>query len=298
MDKPVISVIIPTYNEEEYLPKLLDCLRSQSFKDFEIIVADNDSKDATAEIARSYGARVTSGGMPAEGRNRGASAGRGDYLFFFDADVKIAKDFLRNALKEMEERDAELATCETVPLSNLALDKFMHRVANFFVKINLEKDPHAPGFCILVSRRVFETVGGFDEGLKLAEDHDFVKRAAYHAPLVFLEKVRVTVSVRRYRKEGRLDYMKKTVQISLHRARHGEITDDTFEYAFGDFEEIDEGRLRKLERQINKLDRAIMKFRKRNLRAISENKRPEILEKFRDRIDEVADNVSSLFRNS
>ncbi|MFP4430099.1 MAG: glycosyltransferase [Spirochaetota bacterium] len=298
MSNPEISVIVPTYNEAEYLPKLLDCLKAQTLRSFEIIVADNASDDGTREIATSYGARLAPGGLPPEGRNRGAAEAKGDYFFFFDADVKFSKHFLKQALGEMKKRNAELATCETVPLSNLHLDRFMHSFANFFVKLNLERDPHAPGFCIMVSRRVFEAVGGFDESLKLAEDHDFVKRAAEHVPLVFLEKVRVTVSVRRYRKEGRLDYMRKVVQIARHRARHGEVTDDTFDYAFGDFDTVDETRLRKLEKQINKLDKAIMKFRKRNLRPLANNEEPEVVTQFKDQIDKLFANVSSLFKSS
>lgn len=296
MDRPEISVIIPTYNEAEYLPKLLDCLAAQTFDNFEIIVADNDSDDGTRAIVESYGAQVAPGGMPSEGRNRGAAEAKGDYFFFFDADVKISKHFLKRALKEMKKQEAELATCETVPLSNLALDRFMHKVANFFVRINLESDPHAPGFCIFVSRRVFEAVGGFDESLKLAEDHDFVKRASEHARLVFLESVRVTVSVRRYRKEGRLDYMRKVVQITLHRARHGEIREDTFDYDFGDFESVDESQLRKVEKQINKLDKAVMKFRKRNLRPLMNNGEPQVVTKFKDRLDELGANINALFK--
>lgn len=298
MSRPEISVIVPTYNEAEYLPKLLECLKVQTFQNFEIVVADNDSDDGTREIATSYGARLAPGGLPPEGRNRGAAEAKGEYFFFFDADVKFSKHFLKRALGEIKKREAELATCETVPLSNLHLDRFMHSVANFFVKLNLESDPHAPGFCIMVSRRVFDAVGGFDESLKLAEDHDFVKRASEHARLVFLEKVRVTVSVRRYRKEGRLDYMRKVVQITLHRARHGEVIDDTFEYDFGDFDTVDETKLRKLEKQINKLDKAIMKFRKRNLRPLANNEEPEIVARFKDRIDEVLANLSSLFKRS
>ena len=295
MATPTISVVIPSYNESEYLPKLLECLKLQTFRDFEIIVADNNSDDGTPDIARSFGARVVAGGMPAEGRNHGAKASKGEYIFFFDSDVKIAQGFLKNALKEMQARKAELATCATFPLSNLSLDRFMHTVANFFVKINLENDPHAPGFCILVSRRVFDAVGGFNEKLTLAEDHDFVKRAAKHAPLVFLENVHLLVSVRRYRKEGRLDYMKKVVQITAYRMRHGEISDDTFEYKFGDFKHADESHLRNLEEQINKLDQAVMKFRKRNLYPMAHGDEPELVTKAKKQIHELNERILALF---
>ena len=295
MATPTISVVIPSYNEAEYLPKLLECLKVQTFQGFEIVVADNNSDDGTQDIARSYGARVVAGGMPAEGRNRGAAVAKGEFVFFFDADVKIAKGFLKSALKEMRARKAELATCETFPLSNLSLDRFMHTVANFFVKINLENDPHAPGFCILVSKRVYDAVGGFNEKLTLAEDHDFVKRASEHAPLVFLEKVHLLVSVRRYRKEGRLDYMKKVVQVTAHRMLYGEISDDTFEYKFGDFENADESQLRKLERQINKLDKRVMKFRKRNLYPMTHGEEPEFVTKAKKQIHELNEKILKLY---
>ncbi|MFW6364135.1 MAG: glycosyltransferase [Spirochaeta sp.] len=268
MPNPTVSVIIPTYNESEYLPKLLHCLEEQTFRDFEIIVADNESTDGTADVARSFGAQVVPGGMPAAGRNNGASAAAGEYLFFFDADVKFARNFLENAVQELRDRDEEVATCETVPLSNLALDRFMHQIANYYVKSNLEKNPQAPGFCIMISRRIFEAIGGFDESLSLAEDHDLVARASRHKPLVFLESVRVMVSVRRYRKEGRLDYMLKVVKVTLYRQLHGNIRDDVFEYEFGDFKHVNSSSLRKIEHQINKLDMALKKAKKRTIRPL------------------------------
>ena len=55
---PSITVVIPAYNEEQFLPKCLDSLQNQTFKDFEIIVVDNNSTDKTAEIAKKYQATV------------------------------------------------------------------------------------------------------------------------------------------------------------------------------------------------------------------------------------------------
>jgi glycosyltransferase involved in cell wall biosynthesis len=66
------SIIIPTLNEEVLLPNLLRDLQAQTFRDFEVIVADAGSKDGTVDLAQSLGARVVPGGMPAVGRNRGA----------------------------------------------------------------------------------------------------------------------------------------------------------------------------------------------------------------------------------
>ena len=74
----ILSIIIPTYNEEEYLPVLLDSIKSQSFDDYEIIVADANSTDKTREIAESYGCIVVAGGLPAVGRNNGAKIAKGE----------------------------------------------------------------------------------------------------------------------------------------------------------------------------------------------------------------------------
>ena len=78
-----LSIIIPTYNEEEYLHKLLDSIKSQSFSDYEIIVADANSKDNTREIAISYGCKVVNGGLPAIGRNNGAKVAEGRLFTIF-----------------------------------------------------------------------------------------------------------------------------------------------------------------------------------------------------------------------
>ena len=83
----MLSIVIPTYNEEEYLPRLLASIRSQRFEGYEIVVADARSTDRTRQIAERFGARVVEGGMPGPGRNLGAVAAKGDLLLFLDADV-------------------------------------------------------------------------------------------------------------------------------------------------------------------------------------------------------------------
>ena len=82
-----LSIIIPTYNEENYLPLLLKSIQAQNFSDYEIIIADAGSQDRTREIARDADCRVVDGGLPAVGRNRGAESAQGEYLLFLDADV-------------------------------------------------------------------------------------------------------------------------------------------------------------------------------------------------------------------
>jgi glycosyltransferase involved in cell wall biosynthesis len=230
-----VSVIIPAFNEEAFLPGLLDDLRQQTFSQYEVIVADAGSSDHTWEIARAHGARVVAGGPPAAGRNNGARAAQGDFLFFLDADVRVPATFLQDAYSEIEERYLDLATCEVAPLSEHPVDQLLHDFANVAIKLGQFSEPHAPGFCILVSRRLFKRVGGFDESLRMAEDHDFVKRASQFRPLRVLKSTHVTVSVRRFEKEGRARLVNKYLAVELHRVFLGEIKNEIFEYEFGNF---------------------------------------------------------------
>ena len=236
-----VSIIIPALNEEKTLPVLLDSIRVQDFGDYEVIVADAGSKDRTREIAAEYGCRVVDGGLPAVGRNAGAAAAKGEFLFFLDADVVLPHGFVRNVYDEMQDRYFDLATCEIRPLSNYRLDQVLHRMINLAVFLNLRIDPKAFGFCIFVTRRLFHRVGGFDETIYVAEDNDFVKRAAQFRSLHFLGSAYIIVSIRRFEKEGRFAYMKKGVKLNLYRAFRGEIrSDEVVKYEFDNFDKPDD----------------------------------------------------------
>ena len=233
-----LSIIIPTKNEEELLPRLLESITSQDFSDYEVIVADADSTDRTREIAADGGARVVDGGMPGVGRNNGARASSGDFLVFLDADVIIPEHFLKNLYNEMQERFIDVATCSIKPISNIQLDRIIHKLINLTILANLRVDPKAFGFCIFISRRLFDRVGGFDETIKVAEDNDLVKRASEYRPLRFINSTYIHVSVRRFEKEGRLAYMAKGIGLNVYRIFKGEIRydNDVVTYDFGGYD--------------------------------------------------------------
>jgi glycosyltransferase involved in cell wall biosynthesis len=218
-----VSIIIPTLNEEKMLPRLLESIKTQDFDDYEVIVSDAQSKDSTREIAGQHGCRIVDGGLPAVGRNAGAAVAQGDFLFFLDADVVIPQGFIRNVYDEMQDRYYDLATCEIRPLSDYRLDRVLHRMINLAVILNLRMDPKACGFCIFVTRRLFDRIGGFDETIYVAEDNDFVKRAAEFRALHYLSSAYLMVSVRRFEKGGRFAYMNKGIKLNLYRTFRGEI---------------------------------------------------------------------------
>jgi glycosyltransferase involved in cell wall biosynthesis len=175
--------------------------------------------------------------MPAKGRNNGAREAKGDFYFFFDADVILQDDFLQKAYTEMQERFLDLATCEMIPLSDLHIDKILHNLVNFSIRMNQYANPHAAGFCILSTKRLFERTGGFDESLTMAEDHDFVKRASKFRPLRLVESTQISVSVRRLEKEGRTALIRKYLEVEWHRIFKGELKTEIIEYEFGNFKQ-------------------------------------------------------------
>lgn len=236
MTSPLVSVIIPALNEESLLQELFEDFAAQHFREFEVIVADAHSTDNTRELALANGARVVTGGLPAAGRNAGARAAQGQFLFFLDADVRLDPYFIGSAYDEIQARFLDLATCPIVPLSDHPADVFLHDFTNLTILLGQFLDPHAPGSCVLVSKRLYERVGGFNQELKLAEDHDFVKRASAFRPLRVLQRSQIQFSVRRLEKEGRLNLAKKYLAVEFHRAFRGEIHDDIFDYAFGEFD--------------------------------------------------------------
>ena len=90
----MLSIIIPTYNEEKYLPKLLESIRNQNFKDYEIIVADGNSEDNTRKIANKYKCKIINGGSQANGINNGAKQAKYNNLLILDADASLPINFL------------------------------------------------------------------------------------------------------------------------------------------------------------------------------------------------------------
>src|SRR5512145_266656 len=231
-----LSVIIPCLNEAAHLPGLLEVLQAQTCPPDEIIVADAGSTDGTVELAREHGARVVPGGMPGPGRNAGARAAQGKVFLFLDADVLPGSDFIECALSEFERESYAVATCPTEALSDDLSDKLIMDATNLYLQIILPFSPRAPGFCIFARRAVHEVIGGFDETLKLSEDHDYVRHASQHGEFGLLTSARIPVSMRRLEKEGIVGLALKYLWCEMYALAGKPIRSLPFEYEFGAFE--------------------------------------------------------------
>lgn len=230
-----LSVVIPAKNEQALLPGLLEALRRQTFRDFEIIVADAKSTDRTREIAESFGARVVEGGMPGPGRNRGAEAAQGELVLFFDADVIPPSDrFLEDTVAEFERRHLDIAAFSMYPLSERRDDQALHYIYNAFLVAAQHVKPHGAGACLLVRGEMHRDVGGFDERVVYCEDHDYVQRLARAGGNYgILKSHGVFTSVRRLEKEGRLGLVLKYLYSEAHLLLRGPFNEFPFEYDMG-----------------------------------------------------------------
>ena len=236
-----LSIIIPTKNEEKCLPKLLASVKRQSFKDYEIIVADNNSKDKTREIARKYGCKIIKGGLPGKARNAGAKIAKGDILLFLDADTELkTKNFLKKAIREFEKRKLD-AAAPLMFLKGKELDKlyadFWNRLTELF---QYSLTPFAGGWCIFAKKNLHQKIKGFDEKITLGEDTDYVQRMVrsklFKVKFRVLKGVKIQVSTRRLEKEGHLKVAVQGIGTGLHWALLGKDKKNKFKYRFDIYE--------------------------------------------------------------
>ena len=231
----ILSIIIPTYNEEEYLPVLLESIKKQNFSDYEVIVADANSTDRTREIAEEYGCAIVDGGLPAVGRNNGAKVAKGEYLIFLDSDLVLTDDYLRNVIYEFKMERLGIAITQMLPMSNKIEDKLFHDFANYFM-IGVENiKPHGAGcYGIIAKKELHDECNGFDESLTFGEDTDYIERLAKKEPFKVLRNAKIGVSTRRLEEEGITtlikQYGKSTVNDFLGKRTDAEELDYNFDH--------------------------------------------------------------------
>lgn len=115
---PKISIIIPVYNVERYLPRCLDSVLAQTFADFELLLIDDGSPDRSPAICDQYAAKdpriqvfhKPNGGV-SSARNLGIDHAQGSFIAFIDADDYIEPNFLEEMLNAMNRYNADLVCC-------------------------------------------------------------------------------------------------------------------------------------------------------------------------------------------
>ncbi|OGK47927.1 hypothetical protein A3A93_05050 [Candidatus Roizmanbacteria bacterium RIFCSPLOWO2_01_FULL_38_12] len=238
---PFLSVIIPTLNEEKYLPRLLKDLSSQTNKDFEVVVVDGNSEDKTAEIALKFRNKcnerlITSDKRNlAYQRNLGVKQAKGSYVLFLDADMRIKRDFISKLIKNAKDHKYLAFIPLHIPENAEYQDELLYKVMSFFVEMShLTEKPFSYGPVAMFQRDYFNTLGGYDENVFVYEDHEIIQRGrkrGVHAKL--LTKVPVYFSMRRFKKEGRVQVLSKYLIAAMQLLANGKVDKKVFTYEMG-----------------------------------------------------------------
>lgn len=228
-----ISIIIPTYNEEDYLPDLLKSIKRQNFDDLEVIIADAHSTDKTVEIAKSFGCKIVPGGLPGVGRNNGAKIAQGKILIFLDADSVLTNNYITSTIEEFELHNLGIAITQIVPLEKGFINQISHELANYLTKQISHIKPHGAGcYGIITYKSLHQKVNGFDEKLDFGEDTDYIERIGKISRFKVLKNPRLLISTRRLEEEGlreiTLKYAKSTAKQMVGR----KVTLDELDYNF------------------------------------------------------------------
>lgn len=198
-DQDVLSIIIPAHDEAPVIGATLDAVAmatSERRGAVEVIVVDDSSTDATAAIARAHGARVVHVSVRhiAAARNAGAAAASGDRLLFVDADTLVSRTVIDAAMLALDGGAAGGSTAvrfaRPLPLHVRMLESASIGLFRVF-KVT-------PGCFIFCTRQVFDAIGGFDQGLYVAEDVAFGRALAKRGRLAILREP-VTTSARKMR---------------------------------------------------------------------------------------------------
>lgn len=194
---PLISVIIPCYNGQQYISEAIDSVLRQTYPNVEVIVVNDGSTDRSAEILSGYGDKITvvsqaNAGLPAA-RNSGIAVARGEFYGFLDADDYWDATFLAELQAAADQENAGIAYCGW---QNIGLPGARGEP---FIPPDYEHDPEKlpkliqgvrwPVHAALVRASVCNGVGGFNPALKSCEDFAFWIRTATKNKLVRVPKV-------------------------------------------------------------------------------------------------------------
>jgi rSAM/selenodomain-associated transferase 2 len=196
---PLVSILIPTLDEERELPRVLDHLAALHGS-WEIVVADGGSQDATLQVARAHPARprvVRSSGGRAAQLNAAARAARGDVLLFLHADSRLPRDAYASLA-------GAARALPPVAGGNFALrfdgDGVFERVLGAVYRVQRRHGFYYGDSSIWVTRPSFDALGGFRE-LPIMDDYDFVRRLERSGATRCLPGP-ATTSARRWRSAG------------------------------------------------------------------------------------------------
>lgn len=175
------SIIIPSYNEAENLPRLLSSLEAAKNQyEVDVIVVDNCSTDDTLCMAEEFGAMIIQPEKKvkiSQLRNLGAENALHDFLIFLDADMEAPPDLFEHVIREFSTPGTDaFGFVEDIPEEAPWFAKIWSR-RTLARRATRRQIDFLPGRNIFIRKSLFEKVGGLSSALKTSEDKDLVMRA-------------------------------------------------------------------------------------------------------------------------
>ncbi len=211
---PFISVVIPAYNEEKYLPQCLEALKLQTYpKDrFEIIVVDNNSKDKTVQIAKAAGAKVIT--ETEQGHvyalNAGMISAKGEIIASTDADTRVKKDWLQIIEKVFQDQEVVAVTGPAWYSSKSKIKRNLVKYSYYiYLKLHFAVGkPSLSGLNLAVRRKAFVQIKGLDTRYRIFGDVELGLRIKKVGKVIMCKELAVVSSPRRWEKGSIEDYYK------------------------------------------------------------------------------------------
>lgn len=209
----VITIVIPCYNEENYIARTLQNIYDQEFAKFiRIIIADAGSTDRTIPIIESFQDKldieIIKGGLPSFGRNAGAKLAETELILFLDADITFTNSCaIFDALYYMKFNPFDMVGTtpkyKGEPDFKAELMFFINKISTWFLS---KTQPFAIGGFTLIRRDVFFELGGYNELVKQSEDWLLSRQIKpRYFKLIF---DLITQDNRRFKKYGYLNMVK------------------------------------------------------------------------------------------
>ena len=227
MNDPLISILIPLYNSEEFIAETIESCLNQTYGNIEIIIVDDGSADSSLDIARQYEKKYQNiiveaqknSGAPVA-RNRAFELSRGDYIQYIDADDLMDPDKIRPQMEVLKTADAKAVAfgrfgifkknIKNVIWKDLPVNKNYDDPKQFLIEL-WASGRAAITHLWLIPRVLIEESGGWNESLAKNQDGDFFSRVIFKAGKILFVKN----SICYYRKDNEGSVSKQTSRKAL-----------------------------------------------------------------------------------
>jgi glycosyltransferase involved in cell wall biosynthesis len=196
----LVSIIVPTLNEERYIANCLKSLQAQTYPEKEIIVCDNGSADRTVAIAKKLADRIVTETKkgPANAINRGCGVAKGEIFITVGADTMLPPEYVDETVKAIEGHIGVFANQSFIEPECPRLAKLANSFIMFYQRSSVAMNrPALSGSGLVFRRKVWQKLGGFRNDVA-REDMDFSFRTRKLGRFAFIKGHDIKISARRF----------------------------------------------------------------------------------------------------